>query len=142
MEVDPPVSEGEKSPSLNDYMAGAMLANGFVWIWAQVLPHLSWVPYTLLAAASYVIYLAGGIVVSYLVCKRTSSRHLFVGLKLAAVTWIFSIFVMLTIATEPTIGLAIALLVIFAAGGVAGAYLALRSALRPIRVRSEAFEDV
>lgn len=136
------MSEGEKSPNLTDYLAGAMLANGFVWIWAQALPQLSWIPQTLLAEASYIIYLTGGIVASYMVCKRTSSRHLFVGIKFAAITWVFAVILMLSISTEPTIGLAIAFLVIFAAGGVAGAYLALRSSLRPRRVQSETPETV
>ena len=136
------MSEGEKAPTLTDYLAGAMLANGFVWIWAQALPYLSGIPLTLLALASYIIYVSGGIVASYLVGKRASSRHLAVGLKFAVVTWAFSIVLMLSIATEPTVGLAIALLVCFAAGGVAGAYLALRSTLRPRRVRSEASEDI
>ena len=136
------MSDVEKAPTLTDYLAGAMLANGFVWIWAQALPYLSGIPLTLLALASYIIYLSGGIVASYLVCKRASSRHLSVGLKFAVVTWAFSIVLMLSIATEPTVGLAIALLVCFAAGGVAGAYLALRSTLRPRRVRSEASEAV
>ena len=132
------MSEGEKTPNLNDYLAGAILANGVVWMWAQALPYLKRVPVTLLAEASYIIYLAGGIGSSYLVCKRTSSKHLFVGIKLAALTWVFSILLMLTIAAEPTSGLAIALFVIFMGGGVAGAYLALRSSLRPSQVQSEA----
>lgn len=132
------MSDGEKAPNLNDYLAGAMLANGFVWIWAQVLPYLSWIPFALLAWVSYFIYLSGGIVASYLVCKRTTSGHLAVGLKVAAVAWAFSILLMLSFATEPTVGLAIALLICFAAGGVAGAYLTLRSRLRSLRVKYEA----
>lgn len=141
-EVDKTLNNGERKPNLYDYVAGAMLASGFVWTWAQVLPYLLWVPQTLLVVASYVIYLSGGIVASYLVCRRASSRHLFVGIKLAALTWGSSVFTMLSIVTEPTVELVVALLVIFVAGGVAGAYLALRSALRLRRVQSEASEDV
>ncbi len=125
------MTEEERAPNLYDYLAGAILANGFVWIWAQILPHLKRIPATLLAEASYIIYLAGGIATSYLVCKRTSSKHLLVGIKLAVLTWVFSIFLMLNIAADPTFGLAIALFIIFMGGGVAGAYLALRSTLRP-----------
>lgn len=132
------MSEWERTPNLYDYLAGAILANGFVWIWAQTLPHLKGIPVTLLAVISYIIYLAGIIITSYLVCKRTSSKHLFVGIKLAALTWVFSIFLMLSIAANPTYGLAVALLIIFMGGGVAGAYLALRSTLRPRRKKSGA----
>lgn len=127
------MSERERTPNLYDYLAGAILANGFVWIWAQTLPHLKGIPAILLAVISYIIYLAGSIATSYLVCKRTSSKHLFVGIKLAALTWVFSIFLMLSIAANPTYGLAIALLIIFVGGGVTGAYLTLRSTLRPRR---------
>ena len=134
------MSEGERAPNLYDYMAGAMLANGFVWIWAQILPHLKGVPATLLAGASYIIYLAGSITTSYLVCKRTSSKHLLVGIKLAALTWVFSLFLMLNIAANPTFGLAIALFTIFMGGGIAGAYVALRSTLRPRRDKPRASE--
>lgn len=136
------MSEGQRVPNLTDYMAGAMVANGFVWMWAQALPHLSWIPFTLLAEASYVIYLLGGIVASYLVCKRASSRQLIVGLKFAAIAWAFSIIMMLSIAAEPTVGLAVALLVCFAMGGVAGAYLALKSRLRSLKVQVEAAEEI
>lgn len=136
------MSEGQRAPNLNDYLAGAILANGFVWIWAQALPHLSWIPFTLLAEASYVIYLSGGIVASYLVCKRASSKQLTVGLKFAALAWAFSLILMLSITAEPTIGLAVVLLVCFAMGGVAGAYLALRSRLRSLRVQVEAAEEI
>lgn len=136
------MSNVEKAPTLTDYLAGAMLANGFVWMWAQALPYLSWLPLTLLSNISYIIFLSGGIVASYLVCKRASSRHLGVGLKVAAIEWIFSIILMLSITAEPTVELAITLLVCFAAGGVAGAYLALRSRLRPRRVQAEPPEDV
>ena len=138
------MSEGREMPNLNDYLAGAILANGFVWIWSLALGHFSdlfeRIPPVILANASYVIYLSGGIVSSYLVCKRASSGHIFVGLKLVALTWAFSIVLMLSIATEPSIGLAIVFLVIFTAGGVAGAYLALRSRLKPRRAQAEASE--
>jgi hypothetical protein len=139
------LAERLRRPSLTDYFAGAMLANGFVWIWLQALGNLSAifskVPVGLLADISFVIYLSGGILSSYIVCGRTSSGHLFVGLKLAALAWVVSLFFMLTAAAEPTMGLALTLLACFAAGGIAGAYLALRSMLRRTRVRKLPPED-
>lgn len=135
------MSEEERKPTLTDYMAGAMLANGFVWISRQALPRFAWVSPTILADALYVIYLSGGIVSSYLVCKKTTSKHLFVGLKVGAAAWALSIFFLLSSTLENILGIAFVLLVIYAAGGVAGAYLALRTRLRRTRVKPPPSED-
>lgn len=128
-------------PTLTDYMAGAMLANGIVWMSRLVLPYFSWVSPTILANALYVTYLSGGIVSSYMVCKRTASKHLFVGLKSGAVAWVLSIIFILSSTLENILGLAFVLLVIYAAGGVAGAYLALRTKIKSARVKSQPSEE-
>lgn len=121
-------------PDLSDFIAGAMLANGIVWIWLQGLSALrgffSRVPVGLLADISFVIYLLSGMVASYQVCRKASSNHLVVGVKFALVAWALSIFIMLSMVTEPSMGMATVLLVCFAGGGVVGAYLSLRSRLR------------
>lgn len=129
------MGDEERKPTLTDYMAGAMIANGFVWISRQALPYFKWVPPVILANALYVIYLSGGIVSSYLVCIKTTSKHLLVGLKLGATAWALSLFFMLSSTLEDILGFAFVLLVIYAAGGVAGAYLALRTRLRRPRVK-------
>jgi hypothetical protein len=124
----------KRQPELSDYIAGAMLANGIVWIWLQGLSAMrgffSKVPVGILADISFVIYLLSGIVASYQVCKKTSSNHLVVGVKFALFAWGLSLFIMLSMVTEPSIGMATTLLVCFAGGGIAGAYLSLRSRLR------------
>jgi len=114
-------------PTLFDYAAGAMLANGFVWIWYQALPYLSWAPAAILADAEYISFLLGAIISSYLVCRRASSKHLSVGLKVAAAASALNLFFVLSSNIENVIGFAVVVLVIFAVGGVAGAYLALKS---------------
>ena len=118
---------------MTDYMAGAMLANGIVWIWAMAQTtfsdFFSQIPYITLALIAYVIYIFSPTLASYLVCKRTSSKHLVVGLKLAGLAWFFSLIMMLGSTTGPTPALAIVLLVCYGAGGMAGGYLALRSEL-------------
>lgn len=111
-----------------------MLANGIVWIWLQGLSAMrgffSKVPVGLLADISFVIYLLSGIVASYQVCKKASSNHLVVGVKFALFAWGLSLFIMLSMVTEPSMGMATTLIVCFAGGGIAGAYLSLRSRLR------------
>ncbi len=127
------MSEEPRNPTMTDYMAGVMLANGIVWIWAMALAtfsdFFSRIPYIILAFIAYVIYILGSTLASYLVCKRTSSKHLVVGLKLAGLAWFFSLIMMLGSTTGPTPALAIVLLVCYGAGGIAGGYLALRSEL-------------
>ncbi len=127
------MSEEPRNPTITDYMAGVMLANGIVWIWAMALAtfsdFFSKIPYVILAAIAYVIYISGATLASYLVCKRTSSKHLVVGLKLAGLAWFFTLIMMLGSTTGPTPALAIVLLVCYGAGGMAGGYLALRSEL-------------
>ncbi len=127
------MSEEPRNPTMTDYMAGVMLANGIVWIWAMALAtfsdFFSRIPYVLLAFIAYVMYILGSTLASYLVCKRTSSKHLVVGLKLAGLAWFFSLIMMLGSTTGPTPALAIVLLVCYGAGGIAGGYLALRSEL-------------
>jgi len=122
-----------KEPNINDYVAGAMLANGVVWIWMQALSvfrdYASQVPPALLADISYVVYILGGYLASMQVCKRADQKHLIVGAKLAAASWVMGVFIMFTLAPEPDARLMVALLVCFAAGCVLGGYMTVRARL-------------
>ena len=122
------------SPNFNDYMAAAMVANGVIWIWGQLLGTFeglfSGIPTGILADLSYVLYLLVTIVASMLVCGRASSRHLMVGARFAGTAWVLSLLVMVTTAPNPSLGLAFSLLLIFAMGGLAGAYLTIRRRMR------------
>jgi len=133
------MSEREKTPNFNDYLAGVMLANGFIWILLLVLGFFSSIftriPIFLLAGATYIIYLSGGIISSYLVSKRATSRHLAVGLKLAVLSWVLSIVLIPNLGMKSSIGVALTTLVCFLIGGATGAFLALRSMLRKISSR-------
>lgn len=107
-----------------DYMAGAMLNTGFIWFWAFILTNFSdlfsSVAPLMLLVISYTLYLIGEIVASYLVCKKAASGHFMIGLRLAALSWFFS----LILITPPSLGSAAVLLICLATGGAAGAYLA------------------
>lgn len=129
-----------KQPNINDYVAGAMLANGVVWIWMQALSvfrdYTSQVPAALLADLSYVVYIVGAYYASKQVCKRADEKHLMVGLKLATVSWVMGVFIMFTLAPEPDGRLMLALLVCFAAGCTLGGYMTVRARLRKRREAS------
>jgi len=128
-----PETSKPKQPNINDYVAGAMLANGVVWIWMQALSvfrdYTSQVPPALLADMSYVVYILGGYYASRQVCKRADEKYLIVGLKLAAASWVMGVFIMFTLAPEPDARLMVALLVCFAAGCVLGGYMTVRARL-------------
>jgi hypothetical protein len=129
------VSQRKDMPELADYLAGAILANGLIWIWALTLASFrgffSRFPPILVADISYLLYLTAGGVSSYLVSMRASTRHLIVSLKVAALSWLLSL------ASRPTLGLALVLLACFTGGGIAGGYLALRRRMRSRRSSSE-----
>lgn len=144
-DAEDPVTVGERIPNTNDYLAGAMMANGIVWVWNQAIgamPNLfSQVPPGVLADISYVVYLLGAILASNQVCRRASSKHLIVGVKSGLVSWVLSLIIMISLAPNPTMGLAMSLLLLFLSGGVAGAYLVIRARLNRLNREKETAEE-
>ncbi|MFP3951425.1 MAG: hypothetical protein ACLFVP_04715 [Candidatus Bathyarchaeia archaeon] len=123
------MSQRKKNTNKYDYLAGGMLTNGLIWFWISITPYLSWINEYTLANLSYVIYLSASILSAVLVCRKTLSKHLIVGLKLAAFTIFFSIPLLLT-SRIISIGFAIALFMIYIFGSIVGSYLALHLKLR------------
>jgi hypothetical protein len=123
-----------RQPNINDYVAGAMLANGIVWIWRQVLPYIvqggDQFIASIVSEVSIVVFVLSGYIASRQVCKRADIKHLLVAVKLAAVCWVMSLFIMFTFPLEPDFSLAFPLLVCFAAGCVLGGYMAVRARLK------------
>ena len=136
-QTQPPELARPRQPNINDYVAGAMLANGVVWFWMQALPlyidSTDQLIVTAIAELSWVVFTFGGYISSRQVCKRADEKHLLVGLKLAAVSWIMGIFIMFTLAPMPDAGLMVALLICFAVGGALGGYMTVRSRLKSRR---------
>jgi hypothetical protein len=119
-----------RNPNPTDYLAGAMLANGIIWIWNQALGNITFFSQFskgIQADLTYVIWLLAAIVSSMQVCKRASYGHLLVGLKFAGLAWVLSLIIMLSIAADPSFTLAFSMLMIFIAGGIAGAYFTAKS---------------
>ena len=125
--------KGTMKPNLFDYLAGALLTNGIVWMWTMALNYLITVMPSvnldILVILTFIVFIGGSAATSYLVCRKTDSGHLNVGLKLALVDFLFSITFMLSMA-EPSVGLLVTLLICFFAGSILGAYLALKTRLR------------
>jgi len=132
--------KGTMKPSLFDYLAGALLTNGIVWIWTMAANYLiivqPSVSLDILVLLTFIVFIGGSAATSYLVSRRTDSGHLNVGLKLAAVDFLFAITYMLSMA-EPSVSLLFTLLICFFAGSIIGAYLALKTRLRRSTIKIE-----
>jgi hypothetical protein len=135
MTGDEPIYERERTPNTTDYLAGGMLANGFVWIWNQALAKMdifSRIPPNILADVSFIVYFLGAFLASNLVCKRASSKHLSVGIKFALISWVMSLIIMLSMVAESTIGYSFSMLLLFLGGGITSSYLATRARLKKV----------
>jgi len=106
---------------------------------------LSGLPPGLLSLATSVICFLSGTLASYQVCRRASSDHLVVGLKVSALALVVSPFIVLPVLEEFSLGLVIILLVCFPAGGFCGAYLTIKARLKgraPVKEEPNMGEEV
>lgn len=119
-----------RAPEITDYMAGALLANGPIWMWNLAVGYFSGnfstLPPVLVGGISLIIYVAGGSLASFLVCGRADEGLLPVALKLVGAEWAFSIMMMLSNIPEASLGQALLLLISLLIGGLMGAYLSLK----------------
>lgn len=120
-----------REPTSNDYMAGALLANGIIWLWMQSLTmfsgFMSRFPPALLVDFTYVTFIIAGFISSQQVAKRSDSNQLIVSLRSALYGWAGSLLMMLSMSGTPTISFALIVLVCLMIGAVAGTYMLIRS---------------
>mgnify|MGYP006865047070 CR=1 FL=1 len=124
----------------NDFMAGAMLANGIVFVWMQTLSVfrgvVSQLPPRLLVDVSYIIYLLAGYIASRQVIKRAKGDYLKAGLKSAGYSTIMGLLILSSMNSEQTLALAITLGVCYFAGGILGGYIETKDRLKRLRVEA------
>ena len=128
----------ERKPATFDYFAGGLLTSGLVWFWLQFI---SYFPDPTIASLTGPVFIAASAVSTYLVCKRTTRGHLAVGVKTALSSWLVTVLILLSFGLELDISLILILLVCFALGGLAAAYLALKDRLRKPIHKPEAKPD-
>ncbi len=137
-------SEPEKKtpnePTSNDYMAGAILANGVIWFWILSLQmfanRLSGINPSLLADMTFVTVVVAGFVSSQQVAKRSDRNQLIVALKSALYSWAGSL---LMLATTPNVSISpITFLLCLIAGGVLGSYMLIRMRINERKKRLQA----
>lgn len=120
------MSDEERKPSTIDYMAAAALAYGIVYFWIE-LKMIARTP-SLLA---YPVYYFAGLAPSYLVCRRTDSAHLAVGIKAAFASWAFTAVTLLAFIENSSLAFFGVLLTCLVLGGATASYLALKQSLQP-----------
>jgi len=134
--------KGPRAPNNTDYLAGAMLANGIIWIWMQALSLIGEdvliVPKGLLTDLSFLIYVFGGYYAASQVCKRADTQHLIVGLKTAGYASVMAMVIMLTMISQLNIGIVLSMSISLLAGGVLGGYMHIRKRLQRRRLELEA----
>ena len=134
--------KGPRAPNNTDYLAGAMLANGIIWIWMQALSLIGEdvfiVPKGLLTDLSFLIYVFGGYYAASQVCKRADTQHLIVGLKTAGYASVMAMVIMLTMISQLNIGIVLSISISLLAGGVLGGYMHIRKRLQRRRLELEA----
>ena len=120
-----------REPTNNDFMAGALLANGIIWLWMQSLTmfsgFMSRIHPTILADFTYVTIIIAGFISSQQVAKRSDKNQLIVSLRSALYSWAGSLFMMLSMSGSPTFSFALIVLVCLTIGAVVGSYMLIRS---------------
>ena len=120
--------EVKKTPTLKDYVAGAVLANSLAWLTLGVTPFFETNPLTLMQLL-ILTYVAGVIVAGYLVARKTFQNHTKVGLKTGLGSFVFHVYVFMgvieLITGERVLFLLDHLLIlgVFVSGGIVGAFL-------------------
>jgi len=144
-EVKEPTEEKDKTsprePSNNDFMAGAILANGIIWLWIQSLSMFSdfmeRIPPAILTDLSYVTFILAGFISSQQVAKRSDKNQLIVALKSSFFSWVGSVIMMLSMPSA-SVTFAIILFVCLMLGGVTGSYMLVRDRIIARRRRLKA----
>jgi len=140
--AEKPQVKSPREPNNTDYLAGAMLANGIVWIWMQALSligeNVFIIPKGLLTDLSFIIYIFGGYYAATQVCKRADTQHLIVGLKTAGYASVMALLVMLTMISQLNIGIVLSISISLFAGGFLAGYMHVRKRLQKRRLELEA----
>jgi len=103
-------------------MAAAALAYGLVYFWMKTVAGSP-------SLLSYAVYYLAGLAPSYLVCRRTDSAHLAIGIKSALSSWAFIAVTLLAFVEESSLAFFGILLICLVLGGATASYLALKQSL-------------
>jgi len=109
----------EKTPNILDYLTAGIIANTFKILWDLAINF-----YPVLDYISFIIYIIGGGLVTYLVCNKASRDFTLVSVKASVASWATTMFFyQINILEIQGLTFALILLISYTVGGYIGAYL-------------------
>jgi len=114
----------ERTPKIFDYFAGAILTNSLA---TMAIYLADWEPFFQYLLLPLWCLAAG--VSTYLVCMRTSTKHLITGAKTAVLSIIIG-FIMVPVLQNFDLGILAIILICYLVGSIGGAYYSLREQLK------------
>ena len=123
------LTEEEKTPSITDYLASAMLSYGVIFVWLKVssMIDVSW-------GISYLFFYAAGLGPTYLITRRITRRQFPVAMISAFFSWVFTLVCLITFTQGDPSGLFKMMLVLYLLGGLTSSVITMRRRLSPVDV--------
>ena len=118
--------EKEKTPSITDYLASAILSYGIIFFWLKISTMI-----TMPWLVSYLFFYAAGLGPTYLICTRTTRNQLPVAMISAVFSWVVTLVCLITFTQGDPMGFFKMLLVLFLLGGLSSSIIMMKLRLSP-----------
>ena len=118
--------EKEKTLSITDYLASAILSYGIIFFWLKISTMI-----TMPWLVSYLFFYAAGLGPTYLICTRTTRNQLPVAMISAVFSWVITLVSLITFTQGDPMGFFKMLLVLFLLGGLSASIITMKLRLRP-----------
>ena len=116
--------EKEKTLSITDYLASAILSYGIIYFWLKISTM-----FTMPWLVSYLFFYAAGLGPTYLICTRTTRNQL--PMISAVFSWVITLVSLITFTQGDPMGFFKMLLVLFLLGGLSASIITMKLRLRP-----------
>ena len=118
------LSEEEKTPSITDYLASAMLSYGVIFLWLKfsTMMEVSW-------GVSYLFFYVAGLGPTYLICRRITRNQFPVAMISAFFSWVFTLVCLITFTQGDPMGFFKTLLALYLLGGLSSSIITMRRRL-------------
>jgi hypothetical protein len=120
------VEEVEKTPSVTDYLASAMLSYSVIFLWLKFssIIEISW-------GVSYLFFYVAGLGPTYLIINRITRNHFPVAMISVFVSWVFTLVCLITFTQGDPTEFFKTLLVFYFLGGLTSSVIRMRRRLSP-----------
>jgi len=122
----PLAKEIEKTPSITDYLASAMLSYSVIFLWLKFssIIEISW-------GVSYLFFYVAGLGPTYLIINRINKNHFPVAMISVFVSWVFTLVCLITFTQGDPTEFFKTLLVFYFLGGLTSSIIRMRRRLSP-----------